>query len=108
MNVYRERVTKWCIQLHDYGCLLQARSSLPYKPSTLNLKALVHTQPVGERPLIELEETDHPISVEQHRGITMARVQQIAESGIRPGALNLRLRVQTGALVTGKGGETIA
>jgi hypothetical protein len=26
-----------------------------YAPSTLNLKAIVHTQPVGSRPLIELE-----------------------------------------------------
>lgn len=58
------------------------QSFLPYEPSTLNLKTLVHTQPVGERPLIELEKTDHPLSVEQHNGITMARVQQIAEKAL--------------------------
>ena len=50
-----------------------------YQPSTLNLKTRVHTQPVGQRPLIELEPTDHPLAVEQHQGITMARVQEIAE-----------------------------
>jgi len=58
------------------------QSSLPYEPTTLNLKTLVHTQPVGERPLVELEETDHPLSVEQHHGITMARVQEIAEKAL--------------------------
>ena len=50
-----------------------------YEPSTLNLKTYVHTQPVGHRPLIELEPTDHPLAVEQRYGITMARVQEIAE-----------------------------
>jgi hypothetical protein len=55
------------------------QSALPYNPSTLNLKTQVHTQPVGERPLIELEFTEHPLSVEQRRGITMARVREIAE-----------------------------
>src|SRR5262249_21748671 len=29
-------------------------------PTLLNLKTNVHTRPVGERPLIELEPTDHP------------------------------------------------
>jgi hypothetical protein len=56
------------------------QSALPYEVSTMNLRTRLHTQPVGERPLIELEETDHPLSLEQHNGITMARVQQIAEA----------------------------
>jgi hypothetical protein len=51
-----------------------------YHPSTLLLKTHVHTQPVGQRPLIELEPTDHPLAVEQRTGITLARVQQIAET----------------------------
>jgi hypothetical protein len=55
------------------------QTALPYQPSTLNLKTMVHTQPVGERPLIELEPTDHPLAVEQRGGITLARVQEIAE-----------------------------
>lgn len=50
----------------------------PY-PDTVNLKTFVHTQPVGERPLIELEATDHPLAIEQRQGITMERVRQIAE-----------------------------
>jgi hypothetical protein len=51
-----------------------------YQPSTLSLKTRVHTQAVGERPLIELEPTDHPLAVEQRAGITLARVQEIAET----------------------------
>jgi hypothetical protein len=51
-----------------------------YQPSTLSLKARVHTQPVGQRPLIELEPTDHPLAVEQRTGITRARVREIAET----------------------------
>lgn len=50
-----------------------------YEPSTLNLKTNVHWQPVGQRPLVELEPTDHPLAVEQRTGISLARVQQIAE-----------------------------
>jgi len=38
--------------------------------------------PVGERPEITLEPTDHPLSIEQQNGITMARVQQIVEANL--------------------------
>ncbi|MGH9759625.1 MAG: DUF2199 domain-containing protein [Blastocatellia bacterium] len=54
-------------------------TNLPGYPQTLNLKALTHSQAVGQRPLIELEPTDHPLSVEQRNGITMDRVKEIAE-----------------------------
>jgi len=50
-----------------------------YEPTTLDLKTNVHTQPVGIRPTIELEPTDHPLAVEQRTGITRARVQELAE-----------------------------
>lgn len=55
-----------------------------YQPSTMNLKTNVHTQPVGRRPVVELEPTDHPLAVEQRTGITLARVQQIAERLMHP------------------------
>ncbi|MGW4213317.1 DUF2199 domain-containing protein [Lentzea sp. NPDC004789] len=50
-----------------------------YEPTTLNLKTNLHTQPLGTRPLIELEPTGHPLAVEQREGITRARVQEFAE-----------------------------
>lgn len=54
-------------------------TQLPCYPDTMNLKTHVHTRPVGQRPFIEIEPTDHPLAVEQREGITMARIQEIAE-----------------------------
>ncbi|RPE36527.1 hypothetical protein EDD38_4902 [Kitasatospora cineracea] len=56
----------------------------PYSPSTLNLKTNAHTRPLGERPFIELEPTDHPLAVEQRTGITRARVREIATAVLHP------------------------
>ena len=53
-------------------------------PETLNLKTMAHTRPVGQRPFIQLEPTDHPLAVEQREGITRARIQEIAESLLHP------------------------
>jgi hypothetical protein len=58
------------------------QSALPYQQTTLSLKTHVQTMPVGERPNIILESSDHPLSLEQQHGITMARVQQIAEAAL--------------------------
>lgn len=55
-----------------------------YQPATLNLKARVHSQPVGIRSLVELEPTAHPLAVEQRTGITLSRVQAIAEQLLHP------------------------
>lgn len=44
-----------------------------YATTTLNLKTRVHTQPVGERPFVELEPTDHPLAIEQRTGIGLER-----------------------------------
>jgi len=44
-------------------------NSLPGYPETLNLKCTLHARTGGLRPLIELEETDHPLSVGQRAGI---------------------------------------
>jgi hypothetical protein len=51
---------------------------LVYPATTLNLKTRVHTRPVGERPFVELEPTEHPLAVEQRTGITLNRVREIA------------------------------
>lgn len=48
-------------------------------PDTLSIKTHVHTRAIGFRPYIELEPTDHPLAVEQRNGITMERLQKIAE-----------------------------
>ena len=59
-------------------------TSLPMYPETLLLKTNIHTRPVGSRPFIELEPTDHLLAVEQRTGIDMARVREIAEAILHP------------------------
>jgi hypothetical protein len=54
-------------------------SRIEIYPDTAALKTNVRTQPVGKRPLIELEPTDHPLAVEQRTGISEARLMEIAE-----------------------------
>ena len=56
-----------------------------YEPSTLGLDARVRTRPVGLRPLVELDRTDHPLAVEQAEGIELARVQELAERLLHAG-----------------------
>ena len=48
----------------------------PY-PDTINLKTMVHLRDDGIRPYIEIEPSDHPLSVEQRNGITIARLSEI-------------------------------
>ena len=61
-------------------------SILPTYPSTLHLKTHVHTRPIGIRPLIELEPTDHPLAREQRMGITWERVLEINRAALHPTA----------------------
>ncbi|MCA8024011.1 DUF2199 domain-containing protein [Burkholderia cepacia] len=48
----------------------------PY-PDTMNLKTRVHLRDDGIRPYIELEPTDHSLSIEQRNGISVERVAEI-------------------------------
>src|SRR6185369_9048794 len=51
---------------------------LRFYPDTLNPKTMVHLRSGYLRPRVEVEPTDHPLAVEQRRGITLARVREIA------------------------------
>ena len=51
---------------------------LPGYPDTLNMLVRVHHRAVGLRPFVELGESDHQLSLEQQRGITQARLEEIA------------------------------
>lgn len=53
---------------------------LPYYENTYALKTTVRPQSSGQRPLIELEEGDHPLMVDFHQGISVAKAQAIAEA----------------------------
>ena len=52
-------------------------TTLPVYPETLHMKTMVHLRDDGIRPYIELEKTEHPLSLEFHEGISMERVQEI-------------------------------
>lgn len=58
-------------------------TNLPHYPETVNLKTNVHTCPVGERPQIELQSTDHPLAVEQRQGISLARARSLASHALQ-------------------------
>ena len=55
-----------------------------YPTQTLNLKTQVHLRDNKIRPYIELEKTDHPLSIEQHAGITVECVAEIYEKMTHP------------------------
>jgi hypothetical protein len=52
---------------------------LGYYENTYALKTQVHPRAENNRPFIELEETDHPLSIDFHHGISIHRAQEIAE-----------------------------
>jgi hypothetical protein len=53
---------------------------LPGYPDTLTLKVMAHLRDDRARPWFELEESEHPLSADHRRGITMERLRQIYEA----------------------------
>ncbi|MGB0580301.1 MAG: DUF2199 domain-containing protein [Limisphaerales bacterium] len=58
-------------------------TSLSMYEDTLNLKLSVQTRPVGERPEFTVEPTDHPLAVDQHRGIDLERARFLSASALK-------------------------
>lgn len=50
---------------------------IPEYPDTLSLKMYAHIQEPGTRPNFFLQPTEHPLSLEYHKGITPERVKEI-------------------------------
>jgi len=59
-------------------------NSLKCYPPTMNLKCRVHPQPGRTRPLIEIEPTDHPLSVESREGLSYERLLEIFAANGHP------------------------
>lgn len=55
-----------------------------YPGSMLNLKTSVHIRDKGIRPLIELEPSQHRLSIEQRNGISYERLEEIYEKMAHP------------------------
>lgn len=58
---------------------------LPGYPDTVGLKAMVRLQEAPLRPLVELEPTDHTLSIEQRIGMTLARAKDLSRAAWHPG-----------------------
>jgi hypothetical protein len=54
-------------------------TQLPVFGDTFNLEVRVQTQVVGRRPHFTVVDEEHPLAVEQRDGISMRRVEEIAE-----------------------------
>ncbi|MEC3885121.1 DUF2199 domain-containing protein [Halobacillus sp. HZG1] len=76
---FDELIEHWDIQETLEPMFGWLSTDLPCYPDTVNLKTMVHFRPDSIRPSIELELTDHPLAVEFRDGITLERVQEIAE-----------------------------
>jgi hypothetical protein len=59
-------------------------SAIPGYESTVNLKLRVHTQPVGTRPLLEVQEQDHRLYRDCVQGITWARACELSHAAWAP------------------------
>jgi hypothetical protein len=59
-------------------------NQIPGYPWTVNIRALVHTQELGVRPLIEVIEEGHLLTQEQRDGIDEARLDALIHSAWRP------------------------
>ena len=59
-------------------------SQIPGYPWTVNIKALVHTQAVGVRPLIELVEEGHELTRDQREGIDESRLDTLIHAAWHP------------------------
>ena len=53
-------------------------------PDTLGLPVLVQLQGGNQRPTFEVDDPEHPLASDQREGISVARVQDIAEALIHP------------------------
>jgi hypothetical protein len=51
----------------------------PYQEDCEDLRIIIHPLEQGARPLLELEKTDHKLSIEQHNGVPPERVAEIYE-----------------------------
>ena len=57
-------------------------NQIPGYNQTLSIKTLVHTQPVGVRPRIEVVEEGHELWREQREGITQERYRELLEKAL--------------------------
>jgi len=60
-------------------------TEIPIFGNTINLEVSVNTQPVGQRPHFMVSDPVHPLAIEQREGISLQRVEELAEMMLHPG-----------------------
>jgi hypothetical protein len=63
---------------HEPGCFGWLCTALPCYPDTMYLKTNVLIRPIGTRPAIEIQHADHPLYIDQTRGITIDQIRGFA------------------------------
>jgi hypothetical protein len=66
----------------EQPCFGWLGTSIPFYPDTLNLRTNVRTGPVGVRPSVELEPTDHALAREQREGVPLARAEYLSKRAL--------------------------
>src|SRR5262245_8255272 len=57
-------------------------NQIPGYQASVNIKAMVHTEPVGIRPRLRVIEEDHPLTVDQERGVSGARADELIHAAL--------------------------
>jgi hypothetical protein len=80
-----ERNFKWYVENFEADAEAQKEpwfgwlsNKVPVYPETLSLMTDVHLRGEGLRPSIVVQPTDHPLAVDQHGGITLARALELS------------------------------
>jgi hypothetical protein len=86
VSVSQDNFEKYCAHFEDsdyedeyFGWF---SNKLPYYPDTLNIKTYALVRPDGQRPTLELEPSDHPLSVDYYNGISWQKAADIAEAAM--------------------------
>jgi len=61
-------------------------NQIPGYAPTVNIKTMVHTEPVGVRPRLRVIEEGHPLSVDQEKGVSEARAGELIHAALHRGA----------------------
>ncbi len=57
-------------------------NQIPGYPSSINIKVMVHTEPVGIRPRLRVIEDGHPLFTDQEGGITEDRAEELIHASL--------------------------
>jgi hypothetical protein len=57
-------------------------NQIPGYPTSVNIKAMVHNQPVGMKPRLVVIEEGHPLVFDQEHGVTEERAEELIHASL--------------------------